>query len=102
MNLRISNQLNMVGACLNVAESDDYQPVWLGKDPADFATDIGRIKAGYRAALAKIALAEGAAGGGGDAKAAAEAGLEDQGFILARALANHFKKTGDHDRLGKV
>jgi hypothetical protein len=28
--------------------------------------------------------------------------LEDAAFILARALANHFKKTGNLDNLGKV
>jgi len=32
----------------------------------------------------------------------AETALEDAAFVLARALANHFKKTGDLDRHGKV
>ena len=32
----------------------------------------------------------------------AEAALEDAAFVLARALANHFKKTGDLNRYGKV
>ena len=31
MNSRIQNQLNMVGACLIVANSTDYKPVWTGK-----------------------------------------------------------------------
>jgi len=43
-----------------------------------------------------------ATGGAGDAKGAAETVLEDAAFVMARALANHFKKTGDFDRLGKV
>jgi hypothetical protein len=30
MNSRIQNQLNMVGACLTVANSTDYKPVWTG------------------------------------------------------------------------
>jgi len=30
MNSRIQNQLNMVGACLTVASSTDYKPVWTG------------------------------------------------------------------------
>jgi hypothetical protein len=32
----------------------------------------------------------------------AETTLEDISYIIARALANHFKKSGDLDRLGKV
>jgi len=102
MNIRISNQLNMVGACVNVANSPDYINVWTGKDPADFATDITELQTDYGATTAKAALADGATGGAGDAKALAESALEDTSYILARALANHFKKTGDLDRLGKV
>lgn len=40
MNSRLQNQLNMVGACLSLAQSADYKPVWTGKPPADFATDL--------------------------------------------------------------
>ena len=43
MNLRTSNQLTMVGAGINVAQSSDYKPVWNGKDPADFATDMAQL-----------------------------------------------------------
>ena len=35
-------------------------------------------------------------------KAVAETALEDAAFVLARALAIHFKKSGDLDRHGKV
>lgn len=28
MNSRSQNQLNMIGACINVAQSKDYKPVW--------------------------------------------------------------------------
>lgn len=92
----------MVGACLNVANSSDYQSVWTGQEPADFAIDLGQLQTDYGAATAKAALAAGAIGGAADAKAVAEANLEDAAFVLARALANHFKKTGDLDRYGKV
>jgi len=102
MNLRISNQLNMVGACINIANSADYKPVWNGKEPADFGTDIANLQTNYAAVTAKAAQADSATGGGGDAKAAAETALEDAAYVLARALANHFKKTGDLERLGKV
>ncbi len=102
MNLRLQNQLNMVGACLTVAQSPDYKPVWDGKDPADFGTDLAQLQTAYGALAAKAAQAEAATGGAADAKAVAETALEDAAFVLARALANHFKKSGDLDRHGKV
>ena len=92
----------MVGACITVAQSADYKPVWTGNPPADFGTDIVQLKTNYDAIMAKAALADGATGGAADAKALAESNLEDAAYVLARALANHFKKTGDLNRLGKV
>jgi hypothetical protein len=38
----------------------------------------------------------------GDAKAAAEGELDSSAFVCARALSNHFTKSGDLDSLGKV
>ena len=102
MNLRLQNQLNMVGACITVAQSSGYKPVWNGKDPADFGADLTKLQADYGAITAKAAQADAATGGASDAKSVAETVLEDAAFVLARALANHFKKTGDLDRLGKV
>ena len=102
MNLRISNQLNMVGACINVANSTEYKPVWNGHEPADFGTDIAELQTDYGSTTAKAAQAEAATGGAGDAKSSAETVLEDAAYVLARALAIHFKKTGDLDRHGKV
>ena len=40
MNSRLQVQLNMVGACITVAQSSDYKPVWNGKPPADFGMGI--------------------------------------------------------------
>jgi hypothetical protein len=102
MNSRIQNQLNMVGACITVANSTDYKPVWTGNPPADFGTDMTQLQAGYGNVTVLAAQADAATGGGGDASSAAETALENAAFILARALANHFKKNGDLDNLGKV
>ena len=102
MNLRLSNQTTMVSACLNVANSPDYKSVWTGNPPADFAADLAQLQTDYGAVMAKAALAEGATRGAADAKAAAESNLEEAAYILTRALAYHFKKTGDLNRLGKV
>lgn len=102
MNLRLQNQFNMVGACITVVQSPDYKPVWNGQAPADFGTDLAKLESDYGAVTAKAAQADAATGGAADAKAVAETAREDAAFVLARALANHFKKTGDLDRHGKV
>ena len=65
MNDRIQNQLNAVGACINVAQSTDYKPVWTGKEPADFATDLAKLQADYGAVTAKAAQAVDALPGAG-------------------------------------
>ena len=102
MNIRLTNQINMVGACINVANNKESKPVWTGNEPADFSVDIATLQTGYTTVTAKAALADGASGGAGDAKAQAETALEDAAFVLARALANHFKKTNNLDKLGQV
>lgn len=102
MNLKVSNQLNMVGACLAIAETPEYKAVWNGKPPLDFTADLAALRSGYDAAQAKAAQADAASGGAADAKAAAEIALEEASFLVARALAAHFRKTGARDRLAKV
>lgn len=102
MKIRLQNQLNMIGACINIATSAEHRPVWDGNEPLDFAADLAQIQNDYGSVAAKAAQAEVATGGAADAKGSAETILEDAAFILTRALANHFKKIGDLDRLGKV
>ena len=92
----------MVGASITVANSTDYKPVWTGNPPADFGTDMAQLQTNYGNITVLAAQADAATGGGGDASSAAETALENAAFILARALANHFKKNGDLDNLGKV
>lgn len=92
----------MVGACLTVAQSVEYKSAWDGQDPKDFGTDLAQLQTGYGGLTARAAQAEAAAGGAADAKALAESALEDTAFVLTRALAVHFKKTGDLTRRGKV
>ena len=92
----------MVGACLTVANSTDYKPVWTGNPPADFGTDMAQLQTNYGSVTVLAAQADAATGGGGDASSAAETALENAAFMLARALANHFKKNGDLDNLGKM
>ena len=102
MQKQLTTELKMIGACINVATSKDYVGVWTGQQPAAFGTDFAQLQTGYSAVVQKAALADSAKGGSGDAKSQAEAILEDAAFIVARALANHFKKTDNLDNLGKV
>ncbi len=102
MNRRHSTLLNSVRACLNVAESPEYKSVWSSSPPADFRKEIQQVAADFEAVTTKYALALAATGGAGDAKAAAKAALENSTHVLARALALHFRRTGDLDRRGKV
>jgi hypothetical protein len=102
MNLELTRDITMIGACLTVANDKNYITIWKGQPPTDFEADILAAGMDYEAILQKDALADAATGGAGDAKALAEAVLENATYMLARALANHFKKTGNLDALGKV
>jgi hypothetical protein len=102
MNIRLTNQINMIGACINVANIPEYKLVWNGHPPLDFTIDIATLTTGYIAVTAKAALADGASGGAGDVKAQAETALEDAAYVLARALTTHFKKTNNLDKLAQV
>ena len=102
MHQKLTNRLNMVRACLNVAESPEYKSVWTSGPPVDFRTEIEQVAAQFEAVTTKGGLADAATGGGSDAKAAARLELENSTLVLARALALHFLRTGDLDRRGKV
>jgi hypothetical protein len=102
LNDRTNNRLNMVNTCIGLANSTEHQPVWTGKDPADFGPDLLKLKTGYDAVMTKAARVNGTGGGAADAKADAETRVENTAYVLARALAVHFKKTGNLINLGKV
>jgi len=102
MNLRISNQLNMVSACLAIAQSPDNKPVWQGNPPLAFGSGLTHLQERYGVVTTKAALTIGATAGAADAKALAETVLEDQAYVLARALASHFKGTGRTENRAKV
>ena len=92
----------MVGTCITTAQSPEYKSTWDGQEPADFGPDLVLLTGKFGSISAKHAEALAATGGAADAKASAEAPLEDITYITARALAVHFKKSGDLDRRGKV
>jgi hypothetical protein len=102
MNDDLTNQLNMIGACITVADLEEHKDVWEGNEPSAFETDYGTLKTDYTAARALQAQVESAVGGTTDAKTNAEAALEELAFRMARALANYFTSIGDLANLGKV
>lgn len=92
----------MVGACLTVAHDPKYQPVWSGQPPVSFEKGLATLQAGYLSLTVKASEAEAANGGASDTKAEAESSLIEGAHVLARALAVHFKSTGDLTRLGQI
>jgi hypothetical protein len=92
----------MVGSSITLAQSSDYKSTWDGQYPTDFGIDLVLLTGKFGTISAKHAEALAATGGGADAKAATESTLETSAFTLTRALAVHFKKSGDLDRRGKV
>ncbi len=92
----------MVGSSITLAQSSDYKSAWDGQDPADFGIDLALLTGKFGSISAKHAKALAATGGAADAKASTESTLESCAFTLTRALAVHFKKSGDLDRRGKV
>ena len=102
MDDRINNRLNMVGACIAVADSPEHKPVWDGQPPLDFGVTFNALKTEYADALALAAQAGSATTGAAADKDVAETALEQAAFVLARATAFHLKKTGDLTRRAKV
>ena len=102
MNDILTNRLDMVGACLTVAQSAEFSPVWTAHAPLDFGTDLAALATKYGNATALSAQFQSAITGPADAKDVAETDLEERSFQLSRALANHFKKTGDLVNRAKV
>lgn len=92
----------MIGTCIKVANEAEHQPVWSGKDPVDFTTDMTRLTTGHSEILKIAALWEQASGGVADMKESHETALENNAYLLARACYNHFKKIGDFTRAGKT
>ena len=102
MNDRLTNQLNMVSACLAVADRPEYNAVWNGQPPLDFSSDLSAIRGEYQGITTASVLADAATTGPAAAKDTAETNLENAAFVLARACAAHYRKTGNATDLAKV
>ena len=99
---RTTNQLDMAGTCLAVADRPEHNAVWNGQPPLDFGGDLSPVRGEYQGIRAAAALAYATPTGATDAKATAETALESTAYILARACTAHFRKTGNQIELAKV
>ena len=104
MNDVLTNRFRSVKACIGIANLDENRPVWEGVPPLGFGEDLAELTADYAVAEDIAARASSAAQGyaDADAKAEAEGPLETLCYKTARALASHFKKSGDLIRRAKV
>ena len=102
MNDILTNQLNMIGACIATATTPEHMLVWNGQEPADFAADLNVFQTHYGQARDVAYLAGSATTGSANAKDVAETALENLAFQMARALAGHYKKSGNLINRAKV
>jgi hypothetical protein len=102
MNDKQTNHIGTVKACIRVANLQENRAVWDGNPPLAFEADLATLTTDCATAEGIAARANSAAKGYADAKEEAEDKLEKACFKTARALASHFKKSGDLGRLAKV
>ncbi len=102
MNDPLQNQLNMVGACLTFANDEDNLAVWQNQPPLDLTPDMATLGTLHAAAGETASQLAGATTGVAEGKDAAETVLEDRSYLLARAVFNHCRKTGDAETCGRV
>jgi hypothetical protein len=92
----------MIGACLTFANGADNLPVWQNQPPLDLTDDLATLGTLHATASATAAQLAGATTGVAEGKDAAETVLENRAFLLARAVFNHCRKTGDATTAGRV
>ena len=102
MNDRLTNRLNMAAACVAVAESPAFRPVWDGQEPAAFGLELSSLKANLTSVRDLATQTGSATTGAAEDKDVAETELENAAYPLARALTLHFKKTGNLTHRAKV
>jgi hypothetical protein len=102
MNDETSNRLNMIGACLTLADKPESRAVWDGQPPLAFGEGYTALAADYATALETSMEVGSDITGTTDAKATAERTLEDLAYRMARALVGYYRKVGDSANLAKV
>jgi len=101
MNLELTQDITMVGACINVANDKNYVSVWQGQPPADFETDLTNLGAGYEAVLQMRWPMPPPAGPAMPRRSRKPCWKMPPTSSPARS-AIHYTKTGNLDSLGKV
>ena len=102
MKNRLTNQLDMAGACINLASKPEHNAVWNTTPPLDFVADFAAFQAEYASTSAAVSAAYAATTGPASAKDLAETALEELAYPLSRAVCIHFKKIGNFTDRAKV
>jgi hypothetical protein len=102
MNDPLQNRINMIGACLTFANHEDNLRAWQNQPPLDLTPDMATLATLHSAASDTASQLAGATTGVAEGKDAAETVLEDRAYLLARAVFNHCRKTGDAESCGRV
>ena len=102
MKNQFTNQLDMAGACINLASKPEHNAVWNTSQPLDFAGDLAAFQSEYASISATVGAAYAATTGPASAKDLAETALEELAYPLARGLCVHFKKIGNLTDRAKV
>jgi hypothetical protein len=102
MNAPLQNRLNMIGACVTFANDADNLAIWQNQAPLDLTADMATLVTLLTAASDIASQLAGAITGIAESKDAAETAIEDRSHLLARAVFNHCRKTGDLENGGRV
>ena len=102
MNDPLQNRINIIGACLTYANHEDNAATWQNQPPLDLTADMATLGTLYASASETGSQLAGATTGVAEGKDAAETVLEDRCYLLARAVFNHCRKTGDAESCGRV
>jgi hypothetical protein len=102
MNDPLQNRLNMIGTCLTFANAADNLPIWQNQPPLDLTDDLAALATLHATASDTAAQLAGGTTGVAEGKDATETVLEDRAFLLARAVFQHCRKTGDIATCGRV
>ncbi|MEQ1861740.1 MAG: hypothetical protein ABMA13_17615 [Chthoniobacteraceae bacterium] len=97
----LQNRLNMIDACIKLADREEFAPLLSGS-ALELPADLDILRGLYAAANETAILAKAATTGITTAKDGTETILEDRAHPLARACVNHFSKTHDMENCAKV
>ena len=102
MNNTITNKLASFTATLNVADAEEFAPVWTGKPPEHFSEGIAEVRAMVQAAISKGASQSASITGDAEALKNLRTDFEKWLHVLARATFQTLTRLGRTEDAAKV